>query len=81
MLKAIAELVGLCQDIYSTGIWPDDVLQSILIPLKKKTVQQLVKITELSASSHVLPKLCYSSSHTVQPRVETVEYLGEEQLR
>ena len=34
--RAMEELVQLCQDIYKTGEWPDDFLQTIMIPLRKK---------------------------------------------
>ena len=33
--KAMTELVGICQAIYTTGVWPADFLQSVLIPLKE----------------------------------------------
>src|SRR6218665_3571266 len=33
---AMTELTRICQDIYTTGVWPEDFLQSIIIPIKKK---------------------------------------------
>ena len=30
------ELVQLCKDIYKTGVWPEDFLQAIMVPFKKK---------------------------------------------
>ena len=33
---AMKELIRICQDIYITGEWPEDFLQSIIIPIKKK---------------------------------------------
>jgi len=44
--KATGELIRLCQDIYNTGKWPEDFLQTIMIPIKKKTTQQLVRTIE-----------------------------------
>src|SRR6218665_471461 len=32
--KAVNELIELCQDIYRTGNWPEDFLQTIMIPIK-----------------------------------------------
>ena len=32
----MTELTRICQDIYTTGVWPEDFLQSIIIPIKKK---------------------------------------------
>src|SRR6218665_3017640 len=41
MLKSLEEgtmtaLTRICQDIDTTGVWPEDFLQSIVIPIKKK---------------------------------------------
>src|SRR6218665_2191734 len=30
---AMTELTRICQDIYTTGVWPEDFLQSIIIPI------------------------------------------------
>src|SRR6218665_2472376 len=32
----MTELTRICQDIYTMGVWPEDFLQSIIIPIKKK---------------------------------------------
>lgn len=41
MLKNLAEgaareLVRLCQEIYRTGEWPKDFLQTVMVPIEKK---------------------------------------------
>ena len=34
--KAIEELIEICQQIYTTGEWPSDFLQTVMISLEKK---------------------------------------------
>ena len=34
--KGLEELVGLCQDIYEEGTWPEDFTRLVFIPLQKK---------------------------------------------
>ena len=33
--KTMKELVQLCKEIYNTGVWPEDFLQTVMVPLKK----------------------------------------------
>src|SRR6218665_2543933 len=49
---AMTELIRICQDIYTTEVWPEDFLQSIIIPIKKKrNATWHVRITEPLAFS------------------------------
>ena len=34
--KAMREMKDICKEIYSTGIWPEDFLKTVMIPIKKK---------------------------------------------
>jgi len=38
--KAIEELIEICQQIYTTGEWPSDFLQTVMISLEKRQTQQ-----------------------------------------
>ena len=50
---ARSELTRICQDIYTTGVWPEDFLQSIIIPIKKKP----------NATAWITEQLAFSPMH------------------
>src|SRR6218665_1320293 len=64
--KALKKLIQLCQDIYRTGEWPEDFLQTILIPLKKKAnavrCEEYRTISLLAHASKVLLRVLTKSS-------------------
>lgn len=57
--RKLAELIKLCQDIYSTWIWLEDFLRYILIPLKKMTNATACKY---HWTTSLFPRLCNGSS-------------------
>ena len=57
--KAVNELIELCQDIYRSGNWPEDFLQTIMIPLRKPnaaTCEEYRTISLLTLASKILLK-------------------------
>src|SRR6218665_3953895 len=80
-LKAVNELIELCQDIYRTGNWPEDFLQTIMIPIKKKTNAMLCEeyrtISLLTHASKILLKVI---AKRLQAKAEADKCLGEDQF-
>jgi len=80
--KAMNELIQLCQDIYNTGVWPEDFLQTILIPLKKKQHATTCEdhrtiISLLTHASKILLKII---TKRLQAKAEADKWLGEDQF-
>src|SRR6218665_3525325 len=79
--KAVNELIELCQDIYRTGNWPEDFLQTIMIPIKKKTNAMMCEeyrtISLLTHSSNILLKVI---AKRLQTKAEADKCLGEDQF-
>ncbi|PGH37471.1 MAG: hypothetical protein CRN43_21000, partial [Candidatus Nephrothrix sp. EaCA] len=79
--KAVNELIELCQDIYRTGNWPEDFLQTIMIPIKKKTNAMLCEeyrtISLLTHASKILLKVI---AKRLQAKAEADKCLGEDQF-
>jgi retron-type reverse transcriptase len=79
--KAMNELVRLCQEIYDTGRWPEDFLQSIMIPMKKKKnatkCEDYRTISLLTHASKILLKIM---AKRVQAKAEADKCLGEDQF-
>ena len=79
--KATEELVRLCQDIYNTGKWPEDFLQTIMIPIKKKNNATACKdhrtISLLPHAAKIMLKII---TKRIQARVEADKGLGEDQF-
>ena len=79
--KAMSEMVKLCQDIYNTGIWPEDFLQTIMIPLKKKAnatvCEEYRTISLLTHASKIMIRIM---TRRIQAKVEADHQLGEDQF-
>ena len=78
---AMKELIRICQDIYTTGEWPEDFLQSIIIPIKKKpnatACEDHRTISLLTHASKVMIRIL---AKRVQAKTEAVEGLGDDQF-
>ena len=63
LLKALGsagkrELFEICNEIYICGEWPEDFLESIIIPIEKKSgAQECVDFRTISLVSHA-SKMC-----------------------
>jgi Reverse transcriptase (RNA-dependent DNA polymerase)/Endonuclease/Exonuclease/phosphatase family len=74
------ELVQLCQDIYDTGKWPEDFLQSIVIPIQKKpNATKCEEYRTISLLTHASKILLRIITRRLQTKAETDKCLGEDQ--
>ena len=79
--NAMNELVEICQQIYITGEWPKDFLQSIMIPIKKK-------VNAMECGDHrTISLLCHAAkiilkviTKRVQAKTDAIGFLGEDQF-
>ena len=78
--KAMNEVVQLCQDIYNTGVWPKDFLQTIVIPIQKKqnatNCEDHRTISLLTHASKILLRII---TKRLQTKAETEKCLGADQ--
>ena len=79
--KAINELVKICNNIYNTGEWPDDFLQSIFVPLKKKpnamNCGDYRTITLISHASKIIMKMI---AKRIRSKAENNNLLSKDQF-
>ena len=69
--KGREELIKICKDIYNTGIWPEEFLETIMVPLQKKA--NAVECTEyrtLSLISHASKILLKILAKRIQPKAD-----------
>src|SRR6218665_3971228 len=64
--KAMKELVQLCKEIYNTGVWSEDFLQTVMVLLKKKpnamTCEDHRTISLLTYASKIVLRVLTKSS-------------------
>src|SRR6218665_366448 len=79
---AVNELIELCQDIYRTGNWPEDFLQTIMIQIKRKTNAMLCEeYRSISCLlTHVSKILLKVIAKRLQAKAEADKCLGEDQF-
>ena len=78
--KAMNELIKLCQEIYTTGEWPEDFLQTIMIPLKKKpNATGCEDHRTISLLTHAAKIMLRIMTKRVQAKVEKDRDLGDDQ--
>jgi len=78
--KAIEELIEICQQIYTTGEWPSDFLQTVMIPLEKKTntteCQDYRTISLISHASKIILKIL---TKRIEAKATVVNWITNEQ--
>ena len=78
---AMKELIGICQDIYTSGVWPEDFLQSIIIPIKKKPNATACEdhriISLLTHASKIMIRIL---AKRLQAKTEAIGGLGDDQF-
>ena len=79
--KAMKELVQLCKDIYNTGVWPEDFLQTIMVPIKKKPNANNMRRPQnyFPTKTHASKIVLRVITKRMQSRAETNDCLGEDQ--
>ncbi len=79
--KAMDELVGICHEIYRSGIWPEDFLQTVMIPLKKKTgAVECADHRTISLLTHASKVLLKVLTKRIQAKADNIGFLGEDQF-
>jgi exonuclease III len=72
-------LVDVCREIYETGLWPKEFLETLLIPIEKKAgASKCEDFRTISLISHAAKVLLRVVSRRLQGRLDM--YLGEEQF-
>jgi Reverse transcriptase (RNA-dependent DNA polymerase) len=78
---AMKEMIQICQDIYTTGIWPEDFLQAIIIPIKKKSgttsCEEHRTISLLTHASKIMVRIL---AKRVQAKTDSIGGLGDDQF-
>ena len=70
-------LYDICNEIYATGEWPDDFLDSVIIPIEKKHgAQECVNFRTISLVSHVSKIVLKILTRRLESTAES--YLGKE---
>ena len=83
LLKALGsagkrELFEICNEIYIRGDWPEDFLESIIIPIQKKSgVQECVDFWTISLVSHASKIVLKILTRRLESKAES--YLGRDQ--
>jgi len=83
LLKALGsagkrELFEICNEIYIRGEWPEDFLESIIIPIEKKSgVQECVDFQTISLISHASKIVLKILTRRLESKAES--YLGRDQ--
>src|SRR6218665_3309543 len=78
---AMTELTRICQDIYTTGVWPEDFLQSIIIPIKKKpNATACEDHRTISLLTHASKVMIIILTKRIQAKTEATGGLGDDQF-
>ena len=79
--KAKAELVKLCQQIYTSGEWPQDFMKTVIIPLQKKpNATDCSDHRTISLISHAAKILLKIITKRLESKVQAVNFLGQDQF-
>jgi exonuclease III len=72
-------LIDICREIYETSLWPEEFLETLLIPIEKKAgASKCEDFRTISLISHAAKILLRVVSRRLQGRLDM--YLGEEQF-
>ena len=86
ILKSLGEkgrkvLYHICQDIYATGIWPEDFLQTIIIPVEKKlNAVNCEEFRTISLVSHAAKIVLKILTKRIQAKADSIHFLGNDQF-
>ena len=79
--KATAVLIDICKTIYTTGIWPADFVQSIMLPLETKPnatkCEDFRTITLICHAAKILLKVLQKR---IEAKVDAVHFLSDDQF-
>src|SRR6218665_669811 len=78
--KAMKELVKLCKEIYNTGVWAEDFLQTVMVPLKKKpNAMTSEDHRTISLLTHASKNMLRVLTKRLQSRAKRDNCIGEDQ--
>ena len=79
--EAMDELASICQEIYRRGIWPEDFLQTVVIPLRKKPgAVECADHRTISLLSHASKVILKVVTKRLQAKADAIGFLGEDQF-
>src|SRR5215469_7717615 len=79
--KAQNELFQICSCIYEKGIWPDDFIKSILVPLEKnKGASECSDFRTISLISHASKIVLKILAERIKGKIKECSYLEEDQF-
>jgi hypothetical protein len=79
--KARSEFIGICKDVYKTGIWPKDFLQTVLVPIPKKpNATECGDYRTISLLTHASKIVLKVLTKRLQAKVDAINQIGEDQF-
>jgi hypothetical protein len=79
--KAMKELIKICQEIYTSGIWPEDYLQSIMVPIQKKpNATRCEDHRTISLITHASKILIRILTKRIQAKTDAIHEIGDDQF-
>jgi len=79
--KAKEELIGICQQIYRTGKWPNDFTETVMVPLQKQpNATECGDHRIISLISHVSKILLKILTKRLEAKVDSIYFVGEDQF-
>lgn len=77
--KAKEELIRICQQIYLTGEWPKDFMETGMVPLQKKpNALDCSDHRTISLIAHASKILLKILTKRLEAKVETIHFIGED---
>src|SRR3984885_14147392 len=79
--RAMKEIIKICQKIYTSGIWPEDYLQSIMVPIKKKpNASKCEDHRTISLITHAAKIMIRILTRRIQAKTEAINEIGDDQF-
>ena len=79
--KAMKEIIKICQEIYTSGIWPEDYLHSIMVPIKKKpNATRCEDHRTISLITHASKILIRILTKRLQAKTDAIHEIGDDQF-
>ena len=75
------EIIKICQEIYTSGIWPEDYLHSIMVPIKKKpNATRCEDHRTISLITHASKILIRILTKRLQAKTDAIHEIGDDQF-
>ena len=86
MLKCLGDratemFVNVCQRIYDTGEWPEDFLESVVVPMEKKpNATDCGDFRTISLLGHAAKVMLKILTKRIEAKVQAIGHIGEDQF-